>query len=75
MGANSHRKTPWYLWPFAAVWNLVTWILSLTGRLIAAVLGLLLMVVGIVLTITIVGAILGIPLIIFGLLLMIRSIY
>lgn len=75
MSANSQRKTPWFLWPFVAIWNLLTWILSLTGRLIAAILGLLLMVVGFVLTITIVGAILGIPLMIFGLLLMIRSIY
>lgn len=75
MSANSKKKTPWFLWPFAALWNLLTWILSLTGRLIAAVLGLALMIVGVVLIITIVGAPLGIPLAIFGLLLMIRSIY
>lgn len=75
MSANSNKKTPWFLWPFAALWNLLSWILSLTGRLIAAVLGLLLMIIGVVLIITIVGAPLGIPLAIFGLLLMIRSIY
>jgi hypothetical protein len=75
MSTNSNKKTPWFLWPFAALWNLLTWILSLTGRLIAAVLGLALMIVGVVLIITIVGAPLGIPLAIFGLLLMIRSIY
>ena len=75
MSANTSKKTPWYLWPFAALWNLLTWVLSLTGRLIAALLGLVLMIVGAVLIVTIIGAPLGIPLAIFGLLLMIRSIY
>jgi hypothetical protein len=26
---------PWYLWPFWAIWRFFTWIISLTGRLIA----------------------------------------
>jgi len=68
------RRTPWFLWPFVALWDLLTWILNLTGRLIAAVLGVVLMVVGIILTVTVIAAPVGIPLIIFGLLLMIRSI-
>jgi hypothetical protein len=70
----AERRTPWFLWPFKALWDLLTWILNLTGRLIAAVLGVALMIVGIILTVTVIAAPVGIPLIIFGLLLMIRSI-
>jgi hypothetical protein len=69
------KKTPWFLWPFAAIWNLVAWVVSLTGRLIAAILGLVFLIVGAVLTITVVGAIVGIPMIIFGLLLVIRGLW
>ncbi len=72
---TAKKQTPWYLWPFVAVWNLVTWILSLTGRLLAAILGLVIMIVGIILTLTIIGAIVGIPMIIFGFLLMLRSLF
>ena len=70
----ARRRTPWFLWPFVALWDLLTWILNLTGRLIAAVLSVVLMVVGIIVTVTVIAAPVGIPLIIFGLLLMIRSI-
>ena len=69
------KRTPWILWPFVALWNLITWILQLTGRLVAAVLGLALTIVGAVLTVTVVGAVVGLPLIVFGLMLMIRSIF
>jgi hypothetical protein len=69
------RKIPWILWPFAAIWWLVNFILEFTGRILAAVLGLVIMIVGVLLTVTIIGAIVGIPLLIFGLLLMIRSIF
>lgn len=68
-------KTPWYLWPFAVLWNLLAWIISLTGRLVAAILGLVFLIVGLILTITVVAAPVGIPLIIFGFLLMVRSIF
>ena len=69
------KKTPWFLWPFVALWDLLAFILSLTGRLVAAVLGLVLMIVGIVLTVTLLAAPMGIPLIILGFLLMLRSIF
>jgi len=69
------KKTPWFLWPFAAIWNLVAWIVGLTGRMIAVVLGLVFLIVGALLTITVVGAIVGIPMIIFGLLLVIRGLW
>ncbi len=65
----------WFLWPFAVIWNLVCWILQLTGRLVAAVLGLVLAIVGVILTLTIIGAIVGIPFAILGVMLMIRAIF
>ncbi len=72
---TTRRPTPWFLWPFVALWNLVTGILQFTGRLLAAVIGIVLMIVGVLLTLTVVGAIIGIPLILFGFLLMIRSLF
>lgn len=72
---QKRRRTPWYLWPFVALWELVTGILKLTGRLVAAILGLVLMIAGAILTVTVIGAVVGIPLVIFGFLLMLRSIF
>ena len=69
------RETPWYLWPFVAVWRLITGIVELTGRLLAVLLGLLLMIVGTLLTLTIIGAVVGIPLLIVGFLLIIRGLF
>jgi len=46
-----------------------------TGRLVAVILGLVFLIVGVVLTVTIVGAIVGVPFIIFGLLLMVRGLF
>ena len=62
-------------WPFVALWKLLAGILNLTGRLVGAILGIVLMVVGLVLTVTVVGAIVGIPLIVFGFMLMVRSLF
>jgi hypothetical protein len=70
---NQTRNRPWILWPFVAIWNLLTGILKLTGRVIAALIGVVLMIVGIALSLTIVGAIVGIPLVIFGFMLMARG--
>lgn len=56
------------LWPFTAL-------IALLGRLLAALLGLALMIAGVVLTLSVVGAPLGVPLFVFGLLLAIRSLF
>ena len=74
MTAHMHR-TPWYLWPFVAIWNLVVWIVSLTGRLVAVMLGLGLLLVGGVLTALVLTAPLGIPLALFGLLLILKGLW
>ncbi len=68
-------KVPLLLWPFYAIWKLVIGIIAMTGRLVGAILGLVLMIAGVVLTITVVGAIVGIPLIVFGFLLVVRSLF
>jgi len=73
---TTHEKhIPWYLWPFAAIWKLLAVIVELTGRLVAMILGIVLMLVGGLVSLTIVGAIVGIPLAIVGLLLFLKGIF
>jgi hypothetical protein len=72
---KTKRNVPFLLWPFYAIWRLIAFIIEITGRLIGAVLGLVLMIVGVILTITVIGAIVGVPLVVFGLMLTIRSLF
>jgi len=69
------KTTPWFLWPFVAVWNLLGLVLTIIGRMVGVILGLALMAVGIALTMTVAGAPVGIPVAILGLLLLIRSVF
>ncbi len=69
------KASPWFLWPFVAVWNLLALVLNITGRVLAGVLGVGLMIVGVALTMTVAGAPVGIPFAVVGLLLIIRSIF
>ena len=69
------RQVPWYLWPFWATWRLITWIVGFTGRVLAVVLGLVLMVAGFLVSLTVIGAIVGIPLFLLGLLLVLRGLF
>jgi hypothetical protein len=69
------RHIPWYLWPFAAIWKLLAVIVEMTGRLVALILGIVLMLVGGLVSLTVVGAIVGIPLAIIGLLLFLKGIF
>ena len=73
--SNAQRNTPWYLWPFAALWQLVTGIIKVTGRLVAMLTGLVLMIAGVALSLTVVGAIVGVPLLIFGFMLSVRGLF
>lgn len=72
---EADRRTPCLLWPFVAIWDLLTFILRMTGRLIAILLGFVLMVVGVLLSLTVIGAFLGVPLAIFGFMLILRGIF
>ncbi|GAB4479410.1 MAG: hypothetical protein Kow00124_25010 [Anaerolineae bacterium] len=74
-GRTERRHIPLLLWPFWAVWRLLALLVELTGRLVAVLLGLALMIAGVVLSITVVGAVVGIPLAVLGLLLMIAGLF
>jgi len=58
-----------------ALWRLVTFILEMTGRFIAILLGFVLMTVGVLLSLTVVAAVVGVPLALFGLLLVFRGLF
>ncbi len=69
------QHIPWYLWPFAAIWNLLAVIVEMTGRLVAMILGIVFVLVGFIVSLTVVGAIIGIPLAVVGLLLLFRGMF
>ena len=75
MTTETKSRIPWFLWPFAAIWKLLAVIVELTGRFVAMVLGIVLIIVGILISLTIVGAIVGIPLAVIGLLLLLKGIF
>ena len=61
--------------PFVALWNLLSLIVQLVGRVLAVSIGLVLLIAGVLVSLTIVGAIIGVPLFIVGLLLVLRGIF
>ncbi len=75
MNDTTDNNVPWILWPFYAVWKLLTLILEITGRILCAILGIGLMAAGVAITLSIVGAIIGIPLTAFGFLLTVRALF
>ena len=75
MSDNNASSIPLLLWPFYAIWRLLTFILKAIGRLLCGLLGIALMVGGIAITMSVVAAPLGIPLAAFGFLLLIRALF
>jgi hypothetical protein len=75
MNDSTETRVPILLWPFYAVWRLLTFILNIVGRLLCALLGLGLMIGGVLVTLSIIGAPLGIPLAALGFLLLVRSLF
>ena len=71
----SDRNVPLLLWPFYAVWRLLTLVLELVGRLVCALLGLCLIAAGVAISLSVVGAIVGIPLASLGFLLLARAVF
>ncbi len=69
------KNTHCLLRPIVWLWNLIAYIVMLTGRLVAVLLGFVLLLVGVILSITIVGAIAGIPILIIGVLLVVRGLW
>ena len=75
MGDSSDTRVPLLLWPFYAIWRMVTFILVAVGRLLCALLGIGLMFAGVAVTMSVIGAPLGIPLAALGFLLVVRAIF
>jgi hypothetical protein len=75
MTTQTKSRVPWFLWPFVALWRLLATIVELTGRFVAMILGIVFIIVGILVSLTIVGAIVGVPLAVIGLLLLLRGIF
>ena len=69
------RKVPALLYPFVGLWRFFAKLVELMGRAMAALLGLLVMIIGVLLTTTLIGAVIGIPLVIFGFLLVVRAFF
>jgi hypothetical protein len=73
---TKEKKDIFWLWlPFVALWKLLALLIEMTGRLVAGILGCVLMLVGGLLTLTIVGAVVGLPMLLVGCLLLLRSIF
>ena len=75
MNDSTQSNVPILLWPFYAMWRLLTFILNVIGRLLCALLGIALMVAGVAIALSIVGAPFGIPLSALGFLLLIRALF
>ena len=75
MNEPTERQVPVLLWPFYAIWRLLTLILGLVGRLVCALIGIALMIAGVAIAMSVVGAPLGLPLAAFGFLLVVRALF
>ena len=75
MNDSTEKHVPILLWPFYAVWWLLTFVFELVGRLLCVVLGIGMMAAGVTTTLSVVGAPLGIPLAALGFLLLIRALF
>lgn len=73
--SDSDRDIPILLWPFYAIWRLLTFVLEVVGRLLCALIGLALMAAGTAITITVLAAPVGIPIAAIGFLLLVRAIF
>lgn len=75
MPQPDRSASSWVLWPLRALWRLLTWILELTGRFVAVTIGVVLMIGGAVISVTVIGAIIGVPLAVFGFMLVLRGLF
>ena len=75
MSNSTDTRVPVLLWPFYAIWRLLTFVLNVVGRIICAILGLGIMIAGVAITMSVVGAPMGIPLASLGFLLLLRAVF
>ena len=73
--SDSDRDVPILLWPFYAIWRLLTFVLEVVGRLLCALIGLALMAAGTAITITVLAAPVGVPIAAIGFLLLVRAFF
>lgn len=73
--SDSERKVPILLWPFYAIWRLLTFVLEMVGRVLCALIGIVLMIAGGAITVTVVAAPIGIPIAVVGFLLVVRAFF
>lgn len=66
---------PVFLWPFYAIWRLLTFVLEMVGRLLCGILGIAVMAAGVAISLSVIGAPFGIPLTALGFLLLIRALF
>lgn len=75
MSRSARSSAPLIFWPLAALWDLIAFLLRLTGRLIGFAVGLIMVAIGGVLCLTVILIPIGVPLLVVGFLLMIRSVF
>lgn len=75
MNESTDKSVPVMLWPFYAIWRLLTFVLNVIGRVLCALLGIALMVTGVAIAMSVVGAPFGIPLTAIGFLLLVRALF
>ena len=74
--SDGKKSIAWVLlWPLSMIWSLAGFILKIAGRILCAVCGLVLMIVGVLVTLSVAGAPIGIPLTAFGFLLLVRALF
>jgi hypothetical protein len=74
MSARKQKISP-LLWPVVLPWRLLAFIVRLVGRLVVVVVGTVLVMAGLIASLTVVGAVVGLPLILFGGLLIVRGLF
>ena len=75
MNDSTESRVPILLWPFYAIWRLLTFILNIIGRVLCALVGIAMMIAGVAIALSVVGAPVGIPLTALGFLLLVRAIF
>jgi len=75
MNDSTESRVPILLWPFYAIWRLLTFILNIIGRVLCALVGIAMMIAGVAIALSVVGAPVGIALTALGFLLLVRAIF
>jgi len=61
-----YARFPWYVWPLVTVVEIINHLFFVLMHSLGSMMGLLLILIGTVLTATIIGAVIGVPLVAAG---------